>query len=129
MKSKAYIPQFLLFLLATMMPFGTILSQPVARDLSKAEAEAIGTEIYIYGYPLVTMDTTKRVMTNVVKPDGMKAPVGQFMNARVYPDASFKDVTAPNADTLYSIAWLDLSKEPYILHVPDENGRFYLMPA
>jgi hypothetical protein len=44
------------------------------------------------------------------------------------PPASFKDVTAPNADTLYSTAWLDLSREPYILHVPDEAGRFYLMP-
>ncbi len=44
------------------------------------------------------------------------------------PSAAFKDVTAPNADTLYSLAWLDLSKEPYILHVPDEHGRYYLMP-
>jgi hypothetical protein len=37
-------------------------------------------------------------------------------------------VTAPNADTLYSTAWIDIGKEPYILHVPDEHGRFYLMP-
>jgi len=34
----------------------------------------------------------------------------------------------PNADTLYSIAWLDLSKEVYVLHVPNESGRYYLMP-
>ena len=56
------------------------------------------------------------------------APMGQFYNARTYPDASFKDVTAPNADTLYSTAWLDLSKEPYVLSLPDEDGRYYLMP-
>ena len=31
-------------------------------------------------------------------------------------------------DTLYSIAWLDLVKEPIILSVPDTNGRYYLMP-
>lgn len=96
--------------------------------LSKADAEAFAIEIYIYGYPLVTMDMTRAVMTNTDVPKGSKAPMGQFANLRTYPDASFKDVTAPNADTLYSSAWLDLSKEPYILHLPDENGRYYLMP-
>jgi hypothetical protein len=56
--------------------------------------------------------------------EATKAPMGQFANMRSYPDASFKDVTAPNADTLYSSAWLDLSQEPYVLHVPDERGRY-----
>ena len=111
---------------------GSLNAQQATADrsttLSESQAEAIGTEIYIYGYPLVTMDLTKKVMTNTASSAGMKAPVGQFINARTYPDASFKDVTAPNADTLYSTAWLDLSKEPYILHVPNEHGRYYLMP-
>lgn len=96
--------------------------------LKEQEAIALGTEVYIYGYPLVTMDMTRRIMTNVLKPQDAKAPMGQFANARSYPDASFKEVTAPNADMLYSIAWLDLSKAPYILHVPNEHGRYYLMP-
>lgn len=104
------------------------LNLSIHAQISSAEAEEIGVDAYIYGYPLVTMDLTKKVMTNVVKPDGQKAPLGQFANIRSYPDASFTDVTAPNADTLYSIAWLDLSKEPYILHVPDEGNRYYLMP-
>ena len=85
-------------------------------------------EAYIYGYPLVTMEMTRRVMTNAAKPEGLRGPMGQFANAREYPTAAFKDVTAPNADTLYSSAWLDLSKEPYILQLPDEHGRYYLMP-
>ena len=92
------------------------------------QALEIGTEAYIYGYPLVTMEMTRRVMTNVAAPQTMKAPMGQFANAREYPNASFKDVTAPNADTLYSSAWLDLSKEAYVLHVPHENDRYYLIP-
>jgi hypothetical protein len=92
------------------------------------EALEIGVEAYIYGYPLVTMEMTRRVMTNVATPLATKAPMGQFASVRDYPDASFKDVPAPNADTLYSIAWVDLSKEAYVLHVPDEAGRYYLMP-
>lgn len=96
--------------------------------LAESEAVAIGTEAYIYGYPLVTMEMTRRVLTNVAAPEGTKAPMGQFSNAREYPTAEFKAVTAPNADTLYSQAWLDLSKEPYVLSIPDEGDRYYLMP-
>ncbi|MBO9539040.1 DUF1254 domain-containing protein [bacterium] len=96
--------------------------------LSEQEAYDLGSEAYVYGYPLVTMDTTRRVMTNVPRPEARRAPMGQFVNLRSYPDATFRDVTAPNADTLYSTAWLDLAKEPYVLHVPDEAGRYYLMP-
>jgi hypothetical protein len=94
----------------------------------EAEALKLGIEAYIYGYPLVTMEITRRVMTNSAAPEGFHAPLGQFGHARQYPDASFKGVTTPNADTLYSFAWLDLSKEPYILSLPDEKGRYYLMP-
>src|SRR5262245_10437552 len=66
------------------------------------EATAIAIEVYIYGYPLVTMDMTRRVMTNVAAPADNHAPMGQFFNAREYPNAQFRDITAPNADTLYS---------------------------
>lgn len=97
-------------------------------ELSEKEAVEIGKEAYVYGYPLVTMEYTRRVMTNVAKPEGTHAPMGQFLRMRKYPDAKFRDVTAPNADTLYSTAWLDLAKEPYILQIPDEAGRYYLMP-
>jgi hypothetical protein len=91
------------------------------------EAAQIGTDVYIYGYPLVTMEISRQVMTNTVSPGNSRAPMGQFDNLRSYPTPSYKDFTTPNADTLYSFAWLDLSKEPYILNVPDEDGRFYLM--
>ncbi len=99
-----------------------------AQAVSDADALQIGIESYIYGYPLVTMEFTRRVMTNVASPQGSHAPMGQFLLMRAYPDASFKDVTAPNADTLYSTAWLNLVKEPYVLSLPDEDGRYYLMP-
>jgi hypothetical protein len=95
---------------------------------SEEEAVKLGTDAYVFGYPLVTMEVTRRVMTNAAEPKGNHAPMGQFFNARTYPDASFRDVTAPNADTLYSTAWLDVAKEPYVLSLPDEGDRYYLMP-
>src|SRR5262249_47023032 len=96
--------------------------------LTEEEALKLGTDAYVYGYPLVTMEMTRRVMTNTAEPKGTHAPMGQFANLREYPTAAFKDVTAPNADTLYSAAWLDLANEPYVLSLPDEGDRYYLMP-
>lgn len=86
------------------------------------------TDAYIYGYPLVTMEFTRRIMTNVAAPAGNRGPMGQFVRAREYPDASFRDVTAPNADTLYTTAWVDLGAEPWVLSIPDMKGRYFLFP-
>jgi hypothetical protein len=94
----------------------------------EAEAFAHAVEAYIYGYPLVTMEFTRRVMTNVEGPEGTRAPMGQFVRMREYPSAKFRDVTAPNADTLYTTAWLDVSKEPWIVSVPDMKERYFLLP-
>ena len=101
---------------------------PAPDQAKQQEAFALGVEAYVYGYPLVTMEMTRRVMTNVAKAAGKNAPMGQFANMKEYPTADFKDITAPNADTLYSVAWLNLAQEPYVLSLPDEHGRYYLMP-
>ena len=93
-----------------------------------AEALPHAVEAYIYGYPLVTMEMTRRVMTNVEKPEGTRAPMGQFVRMREYPNAAFRDVTAPNADTLYTTAWVDVGDEPWVLSLPDAQGRYYLFP-
>ena len=88
----------------------------------------IATDAYIYGYPLVTIEMTRRVMTNVAEPKSTKAPMGQLIKLREYPDASFRDVTAPNADTLYVTSFFDVDKEPWVLSLPDMKGRYFLMP-
>jgi hypothetical protein len=100
----------------------------LAGHLRDLEARDAAIEAYIYGYPLVTMEMTRRVMTNVAAPEGTRAPMGQFVRMRTYPSAAFKDVTAPNADTLYTTTWLDVSKEPWVLSIPDMNGRYFLFP-
>jgi hypothetical protein len=64
-------------------------------------------------------------MSNVDKIEGLHAPMGQFINIKRYPPADFRGVSAPNADTLYSLAWLDLG-EPQVFGHPDMGKRFYL---
>ena len=95
--------------------------------MSADDAMQIGVEAYVFGYPLVLMDATRRVMTAVPRADGRKAPVNQFVHAREFPDHTFADVVSPNADTLYSFAWLDLTEEPMVLSVPDVGQRYYVM--
>jgi hypothetical protein len=67
-------------------------------------------------------------MTAVPAPNANGSPVNQFGNKKVFPDATFTNVVNPNADTLYSSAWIDTAREPVILSLPDTHGRYYLMP-
>ena len=97
--------------------------------ISEQEAHAIAVDAYLYFYPLVTMDLTRRQMTNI--PAGKEqgfGPPNTFNNVLTYPTAADKVVVRPNFDTLYSVAWLDLTKEPVVVSVPDSNGRYYLLP-
>jgi len=100
-----------------------------AQELTQEqEAKDLGVEAYIYAYPLVTMELTRRVSTNVSVSAGGRAPMGQFARLRGYPTAESHTVTAPNADTLYTIVWLDVSKEPWIVSAPDMKRRYFLLP-
>jgi hypothetical protein len=101
---------------------------PLIGFIEGGEEFWLATDGFIYGYPLVTMEMTRRIMTNVAAPEGSRAPMGQFAKAREYPNASFRDVTAPNADTLYTLAWIDVGTEPWVLSIPDMKDRYYLVP-
>jgi len=101
---------------------------PKAKAITEEEAHAIGVDAYLYFYPLVSMDITRLQSTNVVSPKGLSSPPNSFANAPAYPPADEKIVVRPNFDTLYSVAWLDLTKEPMVVSVPDTGGRYYLLP-
>jgi hypothetical protein len=92
------------------------------------ELAADAREAFVFAYPLLLMDATRAQMTATATPTAMAAPVNQFANLPQFPDASFHSVVSPNADTLYSSAWLDLTEQPVVLSVPDTDGRYYLMP-
>lgn len=96
---------------------------------TEQEALEIGVEAYMFLYPLVAMDMTRRIMTNL--PPGKKAAFGphnSFSHIHGFPPIELKVVAYPNFDTLYSSAWLDLSEEPMIVSAPDTRGRYYLLP-
>jgi hypothetical protein len=99
-----------------------------AEPLTEQEAHAIGVQAYLYLYSLVTMDLTRRQLTNVERAEGINAPMNAFANVPAFPTATMKVVVRPNFDTLYSSAWLDLTKEPMIVSAPDTGGRYYLLP-
>jgi hypothetical protein len=98
---------------------------PDRPKLSEKQATEIGPDVYIYGYPLVTLEMTRRLRTNIAEPAGLRAPMGQFAHLRTFPPITYRDIPGADADTLYSSAWLNLSKEPYILSIPDADSRYF----
>src|SRR5262245_29391411 len=100
-----------------------------AQSISANEAQAIAAEAYLYFYPLVTMDVTRKQLINSdPKTAGIGGPPNTFDNIQAYPTADMRAVVRPNFDTLYSSAWLDLTREPMVVSVPDTGGRYYLLP-
>jgi len=112
-----------------MLALATAAGTGTARALTQDEADAIATEAYVYFYSLVTMDITRKQLTNVKDGStGWGAPPNRFDNVHAYPTADDKTVVRPNFDTLYSSAWVDLREEPVVVSVPDTDGRYYLLP-
>ena len=102
---------------------------PTAQALTEDEAHAIGVNAYLYFYPLITMDVTRKQLTNQEPgPGSLGGPMNRFANIEAFPAADMRVVVRPNFDTLYSSGWLDLTKEPVVVSAPDTNGRYYLLP-
>ncbi len=72
------------------------------------------------------MDLSRKQFTNGT--DDFKGPMNTFVNVPAYPPADFKGVVRSNFDTLYSVSWLDMTKEPLVISAPDTDGRYYLLP-
>ena len=93
------------------------------------DVRTLSYEAALYFYPLVMMDVTRRQSINT--PAGAKAgfgPPNEFHHFRAFPTADMRAVVRPNFDTLYSLAWLDLTAGPVILHAPDTDDRYYMLP-
>ncbi len=94
-----------------------------------SDLRTLSHEAYVYLYPLLMMDLTRRQMTNTaadVRPSF--GPPNQFHHIRQFPAADFRAVVRPNFDTLYSSAWIDLTAGPVRISVPDSGDRYYMLP-
>ena len=96
--------------------------------ITEQEAQSIAKDAYIYFYPLVTMEVTRKQLTNVDPAKAIGAPMNNLFNVPTFPAADMKQVVRPNFDTLYSFGYADLTKEPMVVSVPDTGGRYYLLP-
>jgi len=126
---KSLILIVLLIILSTVAAGCAPGQGPVQQTVNAQDAQQIADNATIYGFPLVIMDLTRQVFTAFPAPGQGGAPANQFANGRTFPDSTFVNVVRPNADTLYSTAWVDTSREPIILSVPDTQGRYYLLPS
>jgi hypothetical protein len=115
--------------LALGLLFAPASGPAAAAAVTEEEAHAIGVDAYLYFYSLITMDVTRKQLTNLEpKPGGIGGPMNSFANVGAFPAADMRVVVRPNFDTLYSSGWLDLTKEPMVVSVPDTGGRYYLLP-
>jgi hypothetical protein len=110
---------------AGLLDFGGT-SMARANHLNNEQIKDFVTRAYIYSFPVYEMYRTRhRSVSSSENPDG--TDLNRFFHRRTLSDHRHRIVTAPNNDTLYSSAWLDLSLEPVVLSVPDTGGRYYSM--
>lgn len=114
---------------ATLLVAAGFSSHAEAQALSAAEAQGIAEEAYIYLYPLITMDITRKQFVNAdPKTSPIGGPPNAFKHVRAFPAADMRAVVRPNFDTLYSSAWLDLGAGPVVVSTADTGGRYFLLP-
>ena len=118
----------LLGLVAALATAPQTRAQSSAPAITEAEAHSIAVEAYLYFYPLITMDVTRKQLINTEPGKGLGGPMNTFDNIPAFPSADMRAVVRPNFDTLYSSGWVDLTREPMVISVPDTGGRYYLLP-
>jgi hypothetical protein len=86
---------------------------------ARADETTDARDLWLYGLPIIEMATTRAGHLA----GGMK--LNRFQHARQLSDHTFRSVTSPNNDTLYSMAWLDLTQGPVTLTVPATGARYW----
>jgi len=92
------------------------------RRYSKEETKEVvqlAKAAYLYGLPIVLTDFTRQV-------SGI--PNNVFVHGHKFPDHTSRLVVAPNNDTNYSSAFLDLGDDAVVLSIPDTKDRYFVVP-
>lgn len=90
----------------------------------------LGAFAFIYFYPQITYNGVERLVTqrgvDANTSSGIPINTLYAVPELAAPSASMSGMlTTGNHETLYVVGWLDLSKGPQVLHVPDFSGRYY----
>ncbi|MFZ0530542.1 MAG: DUF1254 domain-containing protein [Propionicimonas sp.] len=100
---------------------------PARPDWRAEHAYTAGVQAFVFGFPYISYAQLRHAwVTNKRDPEVVPyAAVNHFWHAGRLLDASYRDGGSPNTDTLYSLAWLDVSDEPVILSHPDMGERYF----
>jgi hypothetical protein len=93
-------------------------------DLTKARR--LGHDAFVFGFPLLLMAGAMRGVNGSISHKGA-APPNRFAHAPRFPGPGFRAIVGAHPETLYSVAWLDLSSGPVSLKMPDVESRCYLL--
>ncbi len=129
LKATSFAVAFVITVAALVSPTTGYAQQSPVQSPSAEEAQVIAQEAYVYFYPLVLMDLTRKQLINLdAKINPIGGPANAFTHVRAFPSADMRVVVRPNFDTLYSSAWLDLTGGPQIVSTADTSGRYFLLP-
>jgi hypothetical protein len=117
------LPCFLL--LAALAGLACAGSAPPSTAPRPPDPAALADRAVLYALPLVIMDLTREQY--FADPIAVDATPGSFLHVPILANPTFRAVVRPNVDTLYSTAWLDLSREPVLMTLPPSDGRYYLI--
>ncbi len=126
----AFAASLVRFAIAAGLAFVVLLATAGTAAATQAQydrAYRIGLEAYTYGLPLLETDITFRTMTSIDVSRRAYGPVNQFHNVRKLNDPTSTAVVAPGANSLSSIAWVDLKREPQVLHVPRAPNHYFVL--
>ena len=98
--------------------------EPVVVPLEESAELAQLRGAFQFGFPVYEMMRTRANYMAVAAKAGVPG-VNHFMPRVTLADASAREVTTPNNDTLYSSAWLDLAGGPVTLTMPALPRRYH----
>jgi DNA sulfur modification protein DndE len=101
--------------------------QEMKRIENSSDPKDIATLAYIWGYPLVQFKRLMNFETNPNSPPAQgNGPINKYVAFIALPVPGFASGEYSNPDLLYASAWLNLTKEPIILKIPEINNRYHV---
>lgn len=91
-------------------------------EMANESFRNLATEAILYGFPASLQ--YQNLYKNILAPNALHN-FGQWNHAREVASPHYDEFRTPNVDTLYSMAWLDLSSGPVKLTVPKMGDRYY----